>query len=299
MDGYPRVTPTTPRHPSNPIGGTDRIKKSRQAIFKDIDAAQKTTLDAWAALPVARQNGRLLNRSFYEYLIDLDELRRIVAMIAETLNRGQGRRVVSSQTEQSYREGVARAVENLSRLSDDYTRQVTFHLASNPVMRRAALAGARVFEFMEGFGSDTAADLSRVLFQAVQDGENPRNVARLIRQRFRVSRSRAERIARTEITTALRRGTIDEDRDAQQKFGIKTKLLWYSALIPERSRVSHMRRHGNLYTDDEVTEFYSRDGNQINCLCSISSVTIGKDGEPIFGEKLIGRMKDARKKAVG
>lgn len=293
------TNPTIPRHPSNPIGGTDRIAKSRRAIYKDIDTAQRLTLDAWAALPVARQNGRLLNRSFYEYLIDLDELRRIVAMIAETLNGGRGRRVISAQTDAAYKEGVAKAVDNLSRLSDDYTRQVTMHLGSSPVLRRAALAGARVFEFMEGFGSDTAADLGRVLFQAVQDGENPRNVARLIRQRFRVSRSRAERIARTEITGALRRGRVDEARDAEDKFGIKVKMLWYSALIPERSRISHMRRHGNLYTTEEVTEFYQEAGNLVNCLCSQTEVTIGKDGEPIFGQKLIERMTDAKKRAVG
>lgn len=293
------MNPLIPRHPSNPIGGTDRIAKSRRAMFKDIDAAQRLTLEAWAALPVARQNGRLLNRSFYEYLIDLNELRRIVAMISDTLKQGNGRRVVSSQTDASYREGVAKAVENLSRLSDDYTRSVTMHLASNPVLRRAALAGARVFEFMEGFASDTAADLGRVLFQAVQDGENPRNVARLIRRRFAVSKTRAERIARTEITGALRRGRVDEARDAEDKFGIKVKMLWYSALIPDRSRLSHMQRHGNLYTTDEVTEFYSEAGNAINCLCSQTEVTIGKDGEPVFGQKLIERLQAAKKRAVG
>lgn len=258
--------PLMPRHPNNPVGQTDKIAKARSALLKDIDAARDDVLRIWESLPVERQNGRLLNRSFYEYLIDLAELRRIVDMIRQTLSRGRGRVVITRQTEASYREGTAKAVENLSRLSDDYTRNVTMHLSSQPVLRRAALAGARVFEFMDGFSNDTAADLGRVLFQAVQDGQNPRDTARDIRKRFSVSKSRAERIARTEITGALRRGRVDEARDAEDKFGIRVKMLWVSALIPERSRPWHMARHSNLYTTDEVTDFYSHGGNAINCI---------------------------------
>lgn len=291
--------PLIPRHPSNPVGETDKILKARRALFKDIDDARDEVLRIWESLPVQRQNGRLVNRSFYEYLIDLRELTRIVDMIRMTLSRGNGRVVLARQTEAAYRSGIAKAVENLSRLSDDYTRTITAHLASNPVLRRAALAGARVFEFMEGFAGDTAADLGRVLFQAVQDGQNPRDAARTIRDRFGVSKRRAERIARTEIVGALRRGRIDEARDAEDKFGIKVKMLWYSALIPERSRPHHMARHGNLYTTEEVTEFYSVGGNAINCLCSQTEITIGPDGEPIFGDKLIKRLKDQRDRVVG
>ena len=291
--------PLIPRHPKNPVGQTDKIDRARKALFSDIDTAMRQTLDAWERMPVERQSGRVLNRSFYEYLIDLDELRRIVDMIRQTLSRGNGRVVLTRQTEASYREGVSKAVENLSRLSDDYTRTITQRLGDAMVQRRAALAGARVFEFMDGFAGDTASDLGRVLFQAVQDGENPRDTARTIRKRFSVSKSRAERIARTEVTGALRRGRIDEARDAEDKFGIRVKMLWYSALIPDRSRRWHMARHGNLYTTEEVTEFYEIGANAINCLCSQTEVTIGKDGKPLFGDKLIDRMKEQRGRSLG
>jgi SPP1 gp7 family putative phage head morphogenesis protein len=269
-----------------------------KAIRRDMDAAQDYAIQQWAALPVQRQNGRLVNRSFYEYLIDLNKLREIVAGILQRTN-GRGKTVTAAQTQQAYRNGTAKAVENLSRLSDDYTREVTSYLMSDPVMRRAALAGGRVFEYMEGFNADTAADLGRVLFQAVQDGQNPRDTEKVIRQRFGIAKRRAERIARTEITGALRRGRIDEARDAEDKFGIRVKMLWYSALIPERSRLSHMRRHGHLYTMEEVTEFYETGGNAINCLCSQTEVTLGDDGEPVFGKKLIERMTEARERVVG
>ena len=41
-------------------------------------------------------------------------------------------------------------------------------------------------------------------------------------------------------------------------------MLWASALKPT-TRASHARRHGRVYTIDEVRDFYSRDGNAINC----------------------------------
>lgn len=290
--------PLIPRSKTNPVGQADKIRRARDAVFADIDKAQQDALDAWAALPVARQNGRVLNRAFYEYLIDLPALKNIVDAIATTLRRGTGRTVMQAQVEAAYRSGVGMASANLSRLIDDYTRSVTAVLSDYQVMRRAALAGARVYEFMDGFAGDTAADLARIMFQAVQDGQNPHDVARVIRQRFSVSKVRAERIARTEITGALRRGRWDESKDAEEKFGLEVRLIHVSALIPERTRPSHAARHGRIYTREEEADWYSKDGNGINCLCSTSEVTF-KDGKPIFGEKLLARMADARKRFVG
>ena len=103
------------------------------------------------------------------------------------------------------------------------------------------------------------------MFSAVQSGENPRETAKRLRGRFVVSKSRAERIARTEITGALRRGRWDEARDAQDKFGIETRLIHYSALIPGRTRDSHAERHGRIVTIEEQAEWYEQDGNGINC----------------------------------
>jgi hypothetical protein len=60
-----------------------------------------------------------------------------------------------------------------------------------------------------------------------------------------------------------------------------------------------MARHGNLYTTEEVTEFYEIGANAINCLCSQTEVTIGKDGKPLFGDKLIDRMKEQRGRSLG
>lgn len=290
--------PNVPRHPTNPIGQTRRIARVRQAVFSDIKQAEALVLDTLASWPTQAQNGRLLTNAFYEYLIDLSALTRLVDEIGRILREGGGPNATRNAAEAAYREGTSKAVENLSGLLTDYTRTVTGRLADQQVLRRAALAGSRVFELMQGFAGETAADLGRVLFRSVQDGENPREAAKTIRERFRVSRSRAERIARTEITGALRRGRWDEARDTQDRFGQEIRLIHYSALIAGRTRRSHAARHGKIVTIEEQAEWYSRDANGINCLCSATEVVVDENGEPVFGKALLERMEKAREAFV-
>jgi SPP1 gp7 family putative phage head morphogenesis protein len=143
---------------------------------------------------------------------------------------------------------------------------------------------------MEAFEGDTANDLARVLRVGVENGLNPREVAGDIRARFSVSQSRANRIARTELTMAYRRARMDEDADSNQRLGILTKLLWYSARS-ETTRPWHASRHGLLYTQEEVREFYSRGAEAINCKCSVASVAVNEDGEPL-NEKFVKEIRE-------
>lgn len=286
--------PLQPRHPKNPVGQTDKIGKANKAIRKDLANLRGKVIAEWQAMPVRIKNVGLHNQ-FYEYLIDLDVLRRIVGEVRDGLSNGEGVSATQRQTEAAYANGTGQAVENLSRLSEDYTRQITTHLGSSAVQRRASLAGARVFEQMEGFAGQTGSDLGRVLFSAVQSGENPRETAKRIRERFGVAKSRAERISRTEITGALRRGRWDEARDAQETFNIETRLIHYSALIPGRTRASHAARHGKIVTVEEQAEWYERNGNGVNCLCTAVETLVDANGDPVTGKQLQGRMKDAKK----
>lgn len=289
--------PFIPRSRTNPIGNTKRIKRAERAIHQRLRYAEKRLVDEVLRLPTQIQNGRLRTNAFYEYLISLDVLNAIVALLKSDLD-DIGQNTLADMVRQAYREGTAKATENLARISDDYPRTVTEALQSLPVQRRAALAASRVFELMAGFAGDVAADMAYILFQGIQDGINPREVARSIRKRFGIERRRANRIARTEITMAQRRAYRDEVRDAEDRFGFETRIIHYSALIPGRTRDSHASRHGKLFTVDEQTEFYARPGEAINCLCSQSSVIV-EDGEPVTGKKLLERMEKQRKAFLG
>lgn len=287
------LPPLIPRSRTNPIGQTLRIRRARKVIDGRLRVIERRLLKLWSNVPFTIQNQFSLVNRFYDYQISREELATIIRRIVREL-RDTGQDELARQVEAAYREGTAKAVENLLRLSEDYTRTATEALSSLPVQRRASLAGGRVFELMEGFSGDVGADLGRVLFQAVQDGVNPTVVARDIRKRFGVHRRRAERIARTEITMALRRGRFDEVSDAQERFGIELRILHYSALIPGRTRQTHAQRHGRIVTVEDQRNWYATDANAINCLCSSSEIAVDENGKPISGAPLLRRMKKQR-----
>lgn len=290
--------PTIPRSKTNPVGQTRRIARVRSAAFSDIAKAQKLAIDTLQGWPVELRNAFTAN-AFYEFKIDTSQVQRLIDAIAQALSQGGGPEAARRAAEAAYREGVSKTTANLSGLTDLITQSITERLADEQTLRRSVLAGSRAFEQMQGFSDQTARDLGRVMFEAVQSGENPRQTAKRIRERFSVSKSRAERIARTETTMALRRGRWDEAREQEQKVGMEVRLLHNSALIPGRTRDSHARRHGKIVTVEEEAAWYAQDANAINCLCSQTEIFIGPDGQPLFGQKLVERMEVERAKFLG
>jgi SPP1 gp7 family putative phage head morphogenesis protein len=284
-----------PHSRTNPVGGTKEIQETTQIIARHLSSVHKWLVAELEAIPTQRistdSETRMDDR--YEYLISLPALRRIVSELVARMRSERMAQAVVDRVTAAYAQGTrAKAIE-LARLTDDYTRSVTSVITGQPYLRRAALVGARVFEEMEGFAGTTATRLSQTLMRAVEAGTNPRVVARSLARDFSVSKSRARTIARTEITGALRRGRLDEARDAQERLGIQTKELWFSALS-DTTREDHAERHGNVYTADEVADFYSRDGNAINCKCSTSTVLVDDDGNAV-SDKLVQREQDRRK----
>lgn len=162
-------------------------------------------------------------------------------------------------------------------------------LASGPYQQRMALVHARVFEEMKGLSADVKRDMARVLTDGVGRGLNPREVSKNLTEQAGIEKRRANRIARTEITTALRRAKWDEDDAAREDLGLKTRLLHISALSPTTRR-THAARHAHIYTNEEVREWYAKDANSINCKCSQQSVLVDDSGNPLFPD-LITKLK--------
>lgn len=179
--------------------------------------------------------------------------------------------------------GAAQAFANLAQQSPSYAagreslRQL---LASEPYQRRLTLIRMRGFEEMKKLSETVKANMARVLTDGVGRGLNPREVARNLTEQVGLEEFRAHRIARTEITTALRRARWDETQDAEDAFGLRTKEMHLSALSPT-TRVSHAARHGKLFTVDECRDWWAKGANGINCKCSTTSVMVDKEGTPL------------------
>lgn len=233
------------------------------------------------------------NRETYHYLIDEDILTNlseyILAMIEELVMRGDnGSPIIIGPAEQAYQSGAAYQVSNLQAQTEAFRRTLEETLLSTPYRTRIGLVRARVFEEMQGFTAATRTDLQRVLADGMARGLSPRDITKQVSERTGVGASRAERIARTEINNAHRNALVDQDEQANDE-GVRTKLLWFSALS-STTRPHHASRHGRTYSRQEVDDFYSRDANGINCKCSVRSILVDENGNPL-SEVLPDKMK--------
>lgn len=275
--------PAKPKHPSNPVGQTARIRKARRDWARHIKQVQAWLLQQFDEIPrqeIASNVGRLhVNR--YVYQISAERLNAIVAELVRRVASETTKRRWLGYVREAYTQGTAQEVINLQNIAgEQYNRTLAEVLRSDSWLTRIAMIESRVFEQMEAFEGDTATDLARVLRRGVENGLNPREVAGDIRQRFGVSQSRANLIARSEITMAYRRARWDEDADSNQRLGIRTGLLFFSALSPTTRR-THAAKHGTILSQEELREWYSKDGNSANCKCSQASVLLNEEGEPV------------------
>lgn len=183
----------------------------------------------------------------------------------------------------AYQRGTAQEYANLAQQSPAYKagrQSLVDLLRSEPYQRRISLIQAREFEEMKGLSGGVKADMGRVLSDGMARGLNPRDIATNLTEQSRTSEGRASRIARTEVSTALRRARLDEADDAAEMYGTQAKQMHMSALSPT-TRPTHARRHARLFTTDEQREWWARDGNSINCKCSTVTVLVDDDGKPL------------------
>lgn len=280
-------SPIIPGRPENPVGQVQRIRKATQAWSRYLDQVRRWLFETIDDMPV-----RVANAARYEYQIDLAQLREVVRQILLRMGNGPINYLLD-QVMAAYEDGTGLSAINLSKITDTYTRTVTQVLSSAPYMRRTALIRARVMEEMRGFAGEAGQELARELSEAVENGLSPMSLKNKLAERFQITKGRAERIARTEITGALRRARLDEAQDAKDTLGINTGMLWISALSPT-TRATHAARHGHVYDQQEVREFYSRDGNGINCKCGQTEILLNDDGTPATPaviERLLRRQK--------
>ncbi|USR66180.1 phage minor head protein [Providencia stuartii] len=195
----------------------------------------------------------------------------------------------------AYERGTAQEYANLAQQSTAYAatqQSVATILLSEPYQLRMALVRARVFEEMKGLSAQVKADMARILTDGIARGLNPREVARNLNEQSGIEIRRANRVARTEITTALRRARMDEADEASEVLNLETRQVHISALSPT-TRPNHASRHGKIFTTDEQRDWWARDGNSINCKCSTVTILTDKEGRP-YNDTLLNKLKEEK-----
>ncbi|MEQ5315742.1 phage minor head protein [Providencia vermicola] len=195
----------------------------------------------------------------------------------------------------AYERGTAQEYANLAQQSTAYAatqQSVATILLSEPYQLRMALVRTRVFEEMKGLSAQVKADMARILTDGIARGLNPREVARNLNEQSGIEIRRANRVARTEITTALRRARMDEADEASEVLNLETRQVHISALSPT-TRPNHASRHGKMFTTDEQRDWWAVDGNSINCKCSTVTILTDKEGRP-YNDTLLNKLKEEK-----
>lgn len=239
----------------------------------------------------------------YLYEIDLNEILRLndtIDALIEKIMMDDGNQpgdnwFFSGYTEASYEQGTGYAHAFISQQADSYARtyqnlqQILF---SQPYQRRIGIVSARTFNEMRGFTDDVTSRARFILGETIARGKSPRWAAAQLAEALEgndVGKKRALRIARTEMGVAFRSAVMDESAQAARQFELKMKMLWVSALMAT-TRKSHASKHGELFTQAQVSDFYSKNGESINCRCSQVPTVVNEKGEAL-AKNLIAKMQ--------
>lgn len=276
--------PILPRSIKDPTG-VDRLERGAMREFsKRLRTALRGVIALLERIPVEPTVNR-------RYTFRLDEsvlsmlLTDVGQLIEGSLLDGGGNDLWFYKTyvAVAYRRGTAQEFASLSQQSPVYKAgrsDIASLMRSDPYRRRLALVRAREFEEMEGLVGQVRSNVSRVLVEGLGRGLNPRDIASSLTKQAAIEERRANRIARTEISTALRRARWDESEDAMREYGLKGMQMHLSALSPT-TRQSHAERHSKLYATESVRDWYAQDGNSINCKCNQVFVLVDDQGKPL------------------
>lgn len=137
------------------------------------------------------------------------------------------------------------------------------------------------FQTIKSLSDGTASQVIQKINSGMKAGLTPTDISKSITERFDVSKSNAERIARTEVNSAYTGAKIRATKTAGEISGFKPLVRHISALLPKRTRRHHAARHYLVYTPEEQDAWWAQDANRINCLCSIRTVLIDNEGNYI------------------
>lgn len=280
--------PILPTNLHDPEGTNAPVKKASKDLNKRLREVVELYIGELEQIPATVF---VTNAERYAYQLDNGLLQSLLQsldwLVDEILLEGGEPNLWfwSAYVQPAYERGTAKTVRNLARQSPAYkAERATLRdvMQTDAYSRRLILIRAREFEEMKGFTATVKGDMARVLTDGIARGRNPLEIARNLREQTGIEEFRAERIARTEINTALRRARWDEAEDAQERYGLKMMQMHLSALSPTTRR-SHAARHGNLYTVEQARDWFASGANSINCKCSSTEVLVDNNGEPIVG----------------
>jgi uncharacterized protein with gpF-like domain len=293
--------PIVPQNKSDRTGSAGIVRRACAQVRRRFEGLRKDLLAIFDRIPVYAMND--VRSPEVRYGLTADQLAGIADELSATLQRWIGAERDPANMmwwepfdEEASQLGTAQSVANLRNISPVYAaaRDLAQVIYSDAYRTRVRIAKFRSNEYWTGLAADQRQKLAEVIGRAVVDGKNPRVVRKEIQETLDVGKARALLFAQTDVTNTLREARVAEAEYAQAALGIKTALLWTSALLPT-TRPWHASRSGRTYTPAEVKAFYAQGGNRFNCYCSTTECLLDEEGKPILTKKLQSAMANERK----
>lgn len=293
--------PILPRNIQDPTGQQRRVANAYKDIASRMRAIKRGMLRVLDQQQYKIVTLNALNaEQLKTYAFDLDDFTlanidaEIARLVDSLISEGtpQSNWMLSAYVTPAYQNGVALAYSNISVQSAEYlaTKPTLEALLLSPAYRRRlGLTQARVFNEMLGLSETMKADLANTLTRGMALGQNPRKIADDIVSRIGVNEARAQRIAQTEIVGAMRTARREEAVDAQERLGIRTMLM-HLAAFKSTSRASHLARNAQMYTIQQVANWYAIVPNMIFCYCTQIEVLVDENNQPLTPE-IVARAK--------
>ena len=135
----------------------------------------------------------------------------------------------------------------------------------------------RSYTSLKGWNDAFIKEVRQITFDAVKNGDGIRETTKKIAERTKVTRSRAELIARTETIQAYQTSTINETERAAQELDEEVNLRWITAL-DSRVRHLHANWHGSIASPKDTNRKIGI--SPFNCRCAQVPVIEGINDTP-------------------
>lgn len=273
-----------PRDWSDPTGADDIERRAMRDFARRLRLVVKVYKDGLARIPAT-----LVVNASYTFRLDGSLLTALLAQldleVDSILLEGGDQNLWFFQqyVEVAAQRGASQVFANLSRQSPVYKagrQSLMGVLRSDPYLARMTLTRAREFEEMKSYSGQVKGDMARLLTDGIGRGLSPLAIGRNLTEQLGIEQFRADRIARTEITMALKRAKWDEADDAKAQYGLETREMHLSALSAT-TRATHAARHAKIYTTEQVREWWAQGAEAINCKCSTTSMLVDNKGTPL------------------
>ena len=303
---------------SDPTGQGKNRKRGERALRLRLTRAQKRVLSLFRAIPKQRrQKVDIRNAAGVTTVYDYDATPQDLQDIARSIGFILNDELLESQFEMPfdwywkenielpYREGSLEETVIFNQLIiaagvagiivdgipvEKITQQQV--LTSQPY--RLGLEKQYIANFgpIKSLSQTTSSQVISQINLGIQAGDTPTVISKSIQKRFDVSKSSADRLARTEVNKAYTDSKMQFSDIASDQTGLRAAVMHISALTPT-TRKTHADRHGNVYTTDAQRQWWNSGANRINCQCDVRTVLIDRNGKVVDTE-LQGEVKAER-----